>query len=282
MEADTTVTLYNIYGGLHTNRKRVLAGAVVVVVVAAIVGIVMWNKTQKEAEANQALLTTPSLIAAAAPGDSPTAKALLDVSQKYPGTSAGVAAGLLAAKQLFLDGKFAEAQQEFTKFAADHSGNPLVPQADVGIAACLEARGNTGDAVNQYKKVNAIYAGLPSVVVPVKLTLGRLSEADNKPTQAITYYKELININDPNDPWVREAYERFQLLVSKHPELNPAPPAGAGAAAPSALLTPSAAEMQVAAPPAGAGAAPKPAAPPATNQTPKPGAPATNSAPAAK
>ncbi len=281
MEADTTVTLYNIYGWLHTNRKRVLAGAIVLAILAAVVATLVWNKTRKEAEASQALLTVPSLIAAAAPGESPSAKALLDLSQQFSGTSAGIAAELLAAKQLFLDGKYAEALQAFTKFAADHSGNPLVPQADVGIAACLEAQGKIGDAVNEYKKINAIYTGLPSVVIPVKLTLGRLSEADNKPTQAITYYKELINLNDPNDPWVREAYERFQLLVAKHPELNPAPPE-TRAATPSPLLTPSAAEMQVAPPRAGAGAAPKPAAAPATNQTPSLRAPATNSAPTAK
>jgi predicted negative regulator of RcsB-dependent stress response len=261
MEADTTVTLYNIYGWLHTNRKRVLAGAIVVAVIVGVVAILMWHKSQKEADANQALLAVPSLIPTA-PGELPSAKTLMEVSQQFSGTSAGTAAELLAAKQLFLDGKYAEAQQQFTKFAAGHSGSPLAPVADVGIAACLEAQGNIGDAVNQYKKINAIYTSIPSVVVPVKLTLGRLSEADNKPAQAITFYRELININDPNDPWVREAYERFQLLVAKHPELNPAPPE-TRAAAPSPLLTPSAAETEVAAPPAGAGAAPKPAAPPA-------------------
>ena len=269
MEADTTVTLYNIYGWLHTNRKRVLTGAIVVAVIVAVVATIMWHKSQKEAEASQALLDVPSLIAPA-PGESPSARKLLDVSQQFSGTSAGIAAELLAAKQLFLEGKYTEAQQGFTKFAADHSGNPLVPVADVGIAACLEAQGNIGEAVNQYKKVNAIYnTTMPSVVVPVILTLGRLSEADNKPAQAVTYYKELISLQDRNDPWVVEAYERFRLLVAKHPELTPAPPE-ARAAAPSPLLTPSAAETEVAAPPAGAGAAPKPAAPPA------------NAAPAAK
>ena len=281
MEADTTVTLYNIYGWLHAHRKQVLAGAIAVAVIAAVAGTIMWNKSQKEAEANQELLTVPSLITVAAPGSAPAAKALLDISQKYSGTSAGVAAQVLAAKELFLDGKYAQAQEEFSKFVADHADNPLVPQANVGIAACMEAQGKTGDAVQQYKKINTIYAGIPSIVVPVKLTLGRLSEADNKPLQAVTYYKELLNIPDPNDPWVREAYERFQLLVSKHPELNPTPPEGRGAT-PSSLLRPSEAEMQMSAPAGGTGAAPKPAVPPATNQVPKATPPATNSAPTGK
>jgi len=279
MEADTTVTLYNVYGWLHTHRKQVLAGAIAVAVIAAVVGTVMWNKSQKEAEANRELLTVPSLITAAAPGGAPAAKALLDISQKYPGTSAGVAAQLLAAKELFLEGKYAQAQEELTKFVADHADHPLVPQANVGIGACMEAQGKIGDAVQQYKKINTIYATIPSIVVPVKLTLGRLSEADNKPLQAVTYYKELMNIPDRNDLFVREAYERFQVLVSKHPELNPTAPE-ARAATSSSLLMPSEAEMQMSAPAGGTGAGAKPAAPPATNQVPKATPPASNAAPA--
>ena len=275
------MSLYNFYGWLHTNRKRVLAGAIVAGVIGAIVAAVMWNRSRNEANANQALLAVPSLIGGEAPGDASAAKALLGISQQYPGTSAGAAAQLLAAKELFLGGKYSEAQQEFSKFAADYSGNALVPQANVGIAACLEAQGKIGDAVQQYKKINVIYSGSPGIVVPVKLTLGRLSEADNKPDQAVTYYKELINIQDPNDPWVREAYERFQLLVAKHPELNPNPPQ-ARAAAPSRLLTPSGAEMELSAPPGSAGAAPAPSVPPATNQAPKSSPPATNATPAGK
>ncbi len=281
MEADTTATLYHFYGWLHTNRKRVLAGAIVAGVIALVAGAVMWNKSRNESNANQALLAVPSLLAEAPPGDSADAKELLKISQRYPGTSAGAAAQLLAAKELFLGGQYAEAQQEFSKFVADYSGNALLPQANVGIAACLEAQGKIGDAVQQYKKINTIYSTSPGIVLPVKLTLGRLSEADNKPAQAVNYYKELLNINAPDDPWVSEAYERLRLLVAKHPELNPSPPQ-ARAAAPSSLLTPSEAEMQLSAPPGKPGAVPPPPAAPATNQAPKTAPPATNATPAGK
>jgi predicted negative regulator of RcsB-dependent stress response len=257
MENDPTVALYDFYGWLHTNRKRVLAGAVVVAVVAAIVAFVMWNNSEKEASANQALLAVPSLIGAAPPGDPASGKTLLDIGQEYPGTSAGVAAQLLAARELFLGGKYAEAQREFTKFIADHPNHPLVPQANVGIAACMEAQTNITGAVQQYKKINVLYAGNANLVLPVKLTLGRLSEADNKPDQAVQYYKELASLQDPNDPWVVEAYERLRLLIAKHPELNPnpqqPPPAG-----PSPMLTPNETDLQLSAP---GGAAPAPAAP---------------------
>jgi len=289
MEKDPTVALYDFYGWLHTNRKQVLAGTVVVALIAAIVGFVMWSNSQKEASADEALLATPSLLGGAPPGDAAATAALLNISQSYPGTSAGATAQLLAARELFLGGKYPEAQQEFEKFIAAHPGHSLVPQASFCIAACLEAQGKIPDAMQQYKKINTQYASSPNIVLPVKLTLGRLSEADNKPDQAVNYYKELVTIQDPNDPWVVEASERLRLLISKHPELNPFPPAPS-AAAPSPVLTPSEAEMQLSAPGAGAGAAPQSGTndasnpvlvvPPSANQNPPPAPPPTNGAPA--
>ena len=62
MENDPTVALYDFYGWLHTNRKRVVAGAIVAVVIAGIAGVVMWNSNQKEASANQALFAVPSVL----------------------------------------------------------------------------------------------------------------------------------------------------------------------------------------------------------------------------
>jgi predicted negative regulator of RcsB-dependent stress response len=285
MENDPTVALYDFYGWLHTNRKRVMAGAVVVAVIAAIVGFVMWNHSQKEAGASQALLAVPSLFGAAPPGDPSAARALLNISQEYSGTSAGAAAQMLAARELYLGGKYAEAQDQFTKFIATHSGHPLLPQANVGIAACLEAQGKIPDAVQQYKKVTLLYSTSPNIIIPLKLTLGRLSEADNKPDQAVIFYKDLVMLQDPNDPWVAEASERLRLLVAKHPELNPFPPPP-GAPGPSSGLAPTDAEMQLLAPPGSTAAAPQPAAapqspaPPATNQNPPAPPPATNSTPA--
>jgi predicted negative regulator of RcsB-dependent stress response len=286
MENDPTVALYDFYGWLHTNRKRVLAGAIVVALISAIVGFVMWSNNQKEAGANQALFGNPAILGAP-PGDPAAATALLAVSQNFAGTSAAAAADLLAARELFLGGKYPEAQQEFMNFVAAHPNHPLVPQASVAIAACMEAQGKIPDAVAQYKKVNSQYSSSPNIVIPVKLTLGRLSEADNKPDQAVGFYKELLSIQDPNDPWVVEASERLRLLVSKHPELNPFP-AQTTAPAPSTMLTPSDADLQLSAPGASPAPAPKSGSndvltppvliPPPAAPNPPPTAPATNAA----
>jgi predicted negative regulator of RcsB-dependent stress response len=288
MENDPTVALYDFYGWLHTNRKRVVAGTVVAVVIAAVVGFVMWNNNQKEAAANQALLASPSLLGGAAPGDPLAAAALLKVNQDYSGTSAGAVAQILAARELYLAGKYPEAGEQFSKFIAEHPSHPLVPQANVGIAACLEAQGKIPEAVQQYKKVTSLYPTSPNIVIPVKLTLGRLSEADNKPDQAVGFYKDLVSLQDPQDPWVAEASERLRLLVAKHPELNPFQ-AAPGAAAPSPVLTPSEAEMQLLAPPGSTAPAPQPPAllsntvpaPPPAVAPPPPAPPAAGENPAA-
>ena len=92
---------------------------------------------------------------------------------------------MLAARELFLGGKYAEAQQEFSKFVASHPGHPLLPQANVGIAASLEAQGKISDAMQQYKKISALYSTDPNIILPVKLTLARLNEAENKPDEAV-------------------------------------------------------------------------------------------------
>jgi outer membrane protein assembly factor BamD (BamD/ComL family) len=169
---------------------------------------------------------------------------------------------MFAARELFMSAKYAEAQQAFSKFITDHSGSSLVPQASVGLAASLEAQNKIPDAVQQYKMINSKYSTSPNIVIPVKLTLGRLSEADNKPDQAVGFYMELVKLQDPNDPWVLEASERLRLLLAKHPELTPSqmrPPAASSAA-----MAPSDADLQLLSPPS----SPAPAPQPATNSAP--------------
>jgi len=254
--------MYDFYGWLHTNRKPLLGGVIGVAVIAAIVTAVVWNNNVKETAADQALLKVPTLLDQASPGDPASTKALLDICRDYPGTSAATAAQLLAANQLFMGAKYAEAQEAFSKFLAGHSSSSLAPQAQVGVAASLEAQNKIPEAIQQYKKINALYSTSYNIVIPVKLTLGRLSEADNKPDQAVSFYMELLRFNDPSDPWVLEASERLRLLLAKHPELTPSQMRSA--APPTPAMAPSDADLQLIAPPS----SPAPAPQPATNSAP--------------
>jgi predicted negative regulator of RcsB-dependent stress response len=250
METDPTVALYKFIPWFQENRKVITIVGAAVAVIAIVIGYSNWKSGENEADANMALMAVPSLLVQNSATDSPPAGKLLAVANEYPGTSAGAVAQLLAARSLYLEDKFPEAQSAFNKFITDNPNSPLVPQAKVCVAEALEAQGKTNEAIQEYKTINTLYASMPNIVMPVKLTLGRLSEAE-KPAQSVTYYSELASIKDPRDPWVAEATERLRLLFAKHPELNPnrEQPQAPGVAAPS-VMAPSTSEMQLMAPPA--------------------------------
>jgi len=223
---------------LHTRRKPLVAGAIVVAVLAVVWAIVSWKKSQNDADANAQFfavpLESPARSAPVSPGP------LLDVAKTYPSTPAGEHAKLLAAKDLFIQGKYPEASQQFSDFLNNYPDSALAPDAKMGVAASLEAEGKTPDAIKEYRAIILTYPGEMSIVSPAKLTLARLYQETGQSQQALTYYVELARMlsQNPYDPWASEAQERAQLLVSEHPELmktladngSKAPPAGFSAA----------------------------------------------------
>jgi predicted negative regulator of RcsB-dependent stress response len=234
---DTTVSLYNFLDWLYTNRKKVAIGAIAAAVLALVVAISIWKKNQNQVDADYRLFSVPSLLSLNARGAPPSPEALLSIAREYPSTSAGEEAQLLGAERLFLDGKYGEADHEFSKFVSDHGDSPLIAQAQVGVAASLEAQGKGSEAMQKYREIIAVYSIDPNIASPAKLTLARLNEEQNKPEQALSYYSDLARDTNPYDPWAAEARERRELLLAKHPELNkpapPAPSAGSGVQQPS-------------------------------------------------
>lgn len=211
---------YHIANWFQTNRKAVTIGAVAVCVVGAIIAIVLWHNDKTEADANAELMALPSAFAANPTYQRPSPGALDQIAKQYPGTPAGDHAEILAASVLFTDGKYADAEQAFKKFLADHNNSPLAAQADIGIAASLEAEGKTSDAIAKYQDVIGHYPSDAYIINPAKLTLARLLEDQNKPDQALKYYDELAKNPSQYDPWAGEARERREILLAKHPELN--------------------------------------------------------------
>lgn len=264
MEAESTQstdTYLKILAWLHANQKRLTIGGSIVVVIGLVIGYMSWQKSETESSANADLLHIPLFTIRGNQLVPTPAEPFMDVAKKYPDTSAGEYADLLAAEALFTSGKYPEAHQQFARFVDAYPASQLVSQAQMGIAASLEGEGKIPEAAQKYQEIISIYGSDPGIVSPAKLTLARLYEQLNKPELALNYYSELARINNPYDPWAAEARERGTLLLSKHPELRKAPPTQPGASAPgSGQLSPSVLGGKSLAPQP---STPAPAAPPA-------------------
>jgi len=265
--AQSADVFFRLVAWVHANRKRVIIGAIVVAVIALAWGLVSWKKAADEASANAQLFAVPTPVGMAARSAPVSPGPLLDLARQYPNTPAGEYAELFGAETLFTEGRYPEAQEQFSKFLSDHPDSALIAQARMGVAASVEAQGRNSEAIQKYQELISAFPSDLNIVTPAKLTLARLFEEENKPQQALTFYSELARIQNPYDPWAAEARERGQLLVAKHPELRKAE--AAPAPAPFSLSQPT---VKVPLPPAAsASKGPAPAQPKPNPATPNSG-----------
>jgi predicted negative regulator of RcsB-dependent stress response len=209
------VDVYSFLGWLDQNRKPLIAGAVIVLVVGVLVAFVVWRKGAREVQAGQQL--TALLASGGAAGVAPDA--LLKFAADFSGTAAAARAQLSAAAKLFEEGKYAEAQAAFQKFLADYPENPLAPQASLGAATALEAQGKTAEAISAYKALSDRRQGAASA--QARFALARLYQAEGRLAEARDLYSALAG--DPMSLMGSEASGRLNDLLRQHPELRPAP-----------------------------------------------------------
>jgi TolA-binding protein len=252
MESDATQSadVYRLITWAHTNRKRLITITVVVAVVGLGIGLYVWNNNRRETQANEALsaLKPPTH----APGVQPTpvpAEAYLKVANEYAGTGAGARALLMAGGALFDTDKFKEAGDQFQKFLQGYPENPLATQAQLGVAASLEAQGKAADAAAKYKEFIDRRPQDPAVS-QAKSALARLYLVQGKPELALKLYEELVKSRN-NDSWTAEAEIQATELLAKYPNLKPKP-TPPPAAVPTVIQT-APASTGIAAPKAGTG-----------------------------
>ena len=268
MESDATHLEYllKIWAWFDKNKKQVQLGAVAVTGLVIVIALVVWQRSEKERKAGEALSDVFVPLVMAGPNARGSgAESYQKVALAHPGDEAGAQAMLLAATGLFTDGKFTDALAEFERFEQAHRDSALLGQALLGRAASLDALGRTNDAVTAY---NTLINQHPSesMVPHAKYSLARIYEAQGKLEQARLYYEE-VGANRYSSIG-SEAGIRLEELLQKHPELLPAAPPTVPMSkplAPGVNLTPSA--NPPAAPPKGT----NPAAPAAATAT----APAT-------
>jgi tetratricopeptide (TPR) repeat protein len=191
---------------LQENRTNTIAGAVAVVVLAAIVitGALFYNSRSARAESQfgQAMdiYNTPLVNPAqpALPGDKtyPTAAAraqaanpvFLQIADKYSLFKAGHNAEYFAGLTYLAMGQTANAEKELQK-AADSHDKGLAALAKMALAGLYRQTGRTDQAVDLYRQL----IKNPTLTVPAsaaKLQLAALYESTN-PAEAKKLYAEL-------------------------------------------------------------------------------------------
>ena len=194
---------------LETNWKYILQGAAVVAVVATVISFYYWNQGQREIMASEALSNVNGPNAA---------DAFLKLAGQYPKTDAAPRAVLLAASDLFMAGRYADAQAQFERVLRDYPATSFRVQALLGVAACLDAQGKTAEAATRYSELIQRHPN-DSVSSQARSALARLYEMQNQPEKALQLYLELTR-SEAYSSFGLEAGICLQDLLARHPELK--------------------------------------------------------------
>jgi predicted negative regulator of RcsB-dependent stress response len=222
-EVTETPTIYKLWAWFETNKRQAGWGAAALVAIGLVAGFVLWRQAAKQEAAGEAFskVFVPMALAGGPRGENP--EAYLKVAADHPNSQAAIRAVLFAAGGFFVEGKFAEAQTQFTRLAHELRENPLQGEALLGIAACLDAQGKTNEAVTAYRDLVDHHP--TDVVYPqAKFALANLYLAQGKPDDARRAFEELVT-KDPYGSLGAEAGMKLEELKLNHPELFQPPPA---------------------------------------------------------
>ena len=230
------------WGWFEANKRQTFLGAGGLAVVALIIALFLYHQNETDIAASEALSNVAAPpVAGAARGD--TADAYLKVAAAYPNSRAGARALLLAGGSLFVEGKYPEAKTQFERFIREHRDSHFIGEALLGVAATLDAQGNSSGAITAYKELIDRHSADP-VLPQARFALARLYEAQNQPEQARKLFEEVERSN-PYGSLGSEAGMRLEELKIKYPSLaTPVAPAVTPAAS---AVTPAATAVMPAA-----------------------------------
>jgi len=202
----------------EVNKKRLLIGTVIALVLGLTIGFSVYYQSQREVRASEALSEVKTPMNPSTPPAPGTAAAYQKIAREHKGTQAGGRALIMAGTTLFVQADYDEAQKCFEQFAREYPASPFVPEALFGIASCLDAKKKPADAIAKFEELRRRY-GKSSVMDETKLALGRLYEEQNKPAMALDLYDELVKANQYSGIG-SEAGLRMEDLLNQHPELK--------------------------------------------------------------
>jgi tetratricopeptide (TPR) repeat protein len=226
MDADITQSdsFWKLWAWFERNKKQVIYGVLGAAVLTLLIWFIVWRQHEKQVDASAALSEVSASLLMNPQANPAAAESLLGVASRYPGSAAAERAILLAAANLFTQGKYVEAQNNFGRFTREFSTSPFLGQAKLGIAASLEAQGKPTEAIAAYKDLIERHPNEPAIP-QAKLALARLYEAQNQADQARKLYEELM-MTGQFTAYGAEANSRLEELKAKFPNLTTAPAPG--------------------------------------------------------
>jgi len=215
---------FDLVTWFEINKRAVIWGLGLIVV--AIAGTIIW-KSQRQARLEA---SSGALLAVTTANKQGVPVAELDkVAQNHSGSAAAAQAALLAGKELFQQGKYAEARARFESVKSGAGSDDVAAAAQYGLAACLDAEGKLPEALAAYQTV-ADYPGGKHLAGLARLTAARILESQGKLKEALASYDTVLRT--PTSTAAQEASQLRASLLRQHPELTPAA-TNAPAAAPS-------------------------------------------------
>jgi TolA-binding protein len=202
------------------NRKRLIVGAVLLIVVAFAIYIFNYLGESKERTASAALieLRSPPVTAANTNEVPVPASSYLKVADQHSGTAAAERAILLAAGAYFTEGKYAEAQAQFDRLLKESPSSKWAADASYGVAASLESQGKRDEALAAYQRVATAY-GTSSVAAEARMAMARIYEAKNQHAEALKQYED-VSRGGMTSMRAQEAIMARNQLLKQHPELD--------------------------------------------------------------
>lgn len=215
----TTVYFLKLWPWIEENKKGLIAGTVIVIVVGFFFWFSSVQRVQKAIAAGDAM--TAVLVSA----EYASPDAYLTVAAEHSGTLAAQRALLQGATLLYDQGKYTEAQTQFQNFLDANPGSEFDADALLGSAACLDAEGKGDLAVSAYQRViNS--SSQPQQVNAANFGIATIDDAEGKLNDALVYYENVAS-EDPMGSLGSEARQRLMDLRSQMPAASTASPPAA-------------------------------------------------------
>ena len=226
------------------NKKAIIAAACILVAGVSVYLAGDWWLEQKRAQQGRALAGAQD------------AKDLAAVASQFRGENVGAYALLLLADRQSQDGKYADAEKTYQRFADEYPKHPMLGAALYGKGAARESLGDYAGAISLYQR--AVETPNNSHILDARFAVARCLEATHQWKRARQNYEDLIAAQ-PNTQWAERARSRITVLDREARARGeslapPTPPASATTAIPSVLLpaTPAAPAVPAPKPPASA------------------------------